>query len=106
MELNKIFGTLHYPEHFGGNGNGNTLNIPSSTTAFHEYVVEWDANNIKMYVDGALYHTVGNNNTIPFNHNFFILLNMAIGGSFGGKVDPLFSIDTMQIDYVRVFQTR
>lgn len=104
MELNKIFGTLHYPGHAGGNANGNTLVISTATTAFHNYVTEWDATEIKFYVDNQLYHTVANNDSIPFNHNFFILLNMAIGGNFAGKVDPLFSSDVMEIDYVRVYQ--
>ncbi|NOT92858.1 glycoside hydrolase family 16 protein [Ferruginibacter sp.] len=103
MELNKIFGTLHYPGHAGGNANGNTLVIPTATSAFHNYVTEWDAAEIKFYVDNQLYHTVANNDSIPFNHNFFILLNMAIGGNFAGKVDPLFSSDVMEIDYVRVY---
>lgn len=106
IELNKIFGTLHYPGHSGGNGNGKTLSISTATTAFHNYAVEWSATEVKFYVDNELYHTVANNDSVPFNHNFFILLNMAIGGNFGGKVDPLFSSDAMEIDYVRVFQKR
>jgi len=104
IELNKIFGTLHYPGHSGGNGNGKTLAILTATSAFHNYAVEWDATEIKFYIDNELYHTVANNDNIPFNHHFFILLNTAIGGNFGGKVDPLFTIDSMEIDYVRVFQ--
>jgi beta-glucanase (GH16 family) len=104
MELNKIFGTLHYPGHSGGNGNGKTLTISTATTAFHNYAVEWDATEIKFYIDNELYHTVANSDSVPFNHNFFILLNMAIGGNFGGKVEPLFSIAIMEIDYVRVFK--
>lgn len=104
IELNKIFGTLHYPGHSGGKGNGKTLNIPTATSSFHNYAVEWNAIEIKFYIDNELYHTVANNESIPFNHNFFILLNLAIGGNFGGTVDPLFAIDSMEIDYVRVFQ--
>jgi len=104
MELNKIFGTLHYPGHSGGNANGKTILISTATTAFHIYALDWNANDIKFYVDDVLYHTVPNNESVPFNHPFFILLNVAIGGNFGGKVDPLFSIDTMEIDYIRVFQ--
>jgi len=103
-EINKIFGTLHYPDHSGGNANGNTIMIPNATTAFHIYAVEWEQAEIRFYADGQLYHTVANNQNIPFNHNFFILLNLAIGGNFGGKVDPLFSMDTMEVDYVRVYQ--
>ena len=106
MELNKVFGTLHYPGHSGGNANGKTMIVPTATTAFHNYAVEWSATELKFYIDDILYHTVVNNDSIPFNHPFFILLNVAIGGDFGGKIDPLFSIDVMEIDYIRVFQTK
>ena len=106
MELNKVFGTLHYPGHSGGNANGKTMIIPTATTAFHNYAVEWSATELKFYIDDVLYHTVVNSDSVPFNHPFFILLNVAIGGNFGGKVDPLFSMDTMEIDYIRVFQTK
>ncbi len=104
MEPNKIFGTLHYPGHSGGNADGKTIDIPGATTSFHQYAVEWDVKEIRIYADNVLYHTVANSDSIPFNHNFFILLNIAIGGNFGGKVDPLFLMDAMEIDYVRVFQ--
>jgi beta-glucanase (GH16 family) len=106
MELNKIFGTLHYPGHSGGNANGNTIYIPTATSAFHIYAVEWTASDLKFYVDDVLFHSVVNNENMPFHHPFFILLNIAIGGDFGGKVDPLFSSDAMEIDYVRVYQTK
>jgi beta-glucanase (GH16 family) len=106
MELNKIFGTLHYPGHSGGDANGKTINIPTATTAFHIYAVEWTATDLKFFVDDVLYHAVENNDSMPFHQPFFILLNIAIGGNFGGKVDPLFSHDSMEIDYVRVFQTK
>jgi beta-glucanase (GH16 family) len=105
-DLNKIFGTLHYPGHSGGNANGGSVIISNVTTEFHIYAVEWDATELKFFVDGQLYHTVANNDSIPFNHNFYILLNLAIGGNFTGKVDPSFTIDTMEIDYIRVFRKR
>lgn len=106
MELNKIFGTLHYPGRSGGNANGKTLMMPSATTAFHNYAVEWTATDLKFYLDDVLYHTVVNDNNIPFNHPFFILINVAIGGNFGGKVDPDFSSDKMEIDYIRVYKMK
>lgn len=105
-ELNKIFGTLHYPGHSGSNADGKTITISTATTAFHIYSAEWNASDIKIYVDNQLCHTVINNNSLPFNQNFFILLNVAMGGNFAGKVDPLFSDDAMKIDYVRVFQNK
>lgn len=103
-DLNKIYGTLHYPGHSGGSANGATTIIPDATTAFHTYVVEWTAASIKIYVDTQLFHTVANSPSIPFNQNFFILLNMAMGGNFGGAVDPSVNSATYEIDYVRVYQ--
>ncbi|MBK8520073.1 MAG: glycoside hydrolase family 16 protein [Chitinophagaceae bacterium] len=103
-DLNKIYGTLHYPGRSGGNANGNTILVPDATTAFHTYAVEWSALTIKIYVDAQLFHTVSNSTAIPFNQNFFILLNMAMGGNFGGAVDPAFTNATYEIDYIRVYQ--
>lgn len=103
-ELNKIYATLHYPGHSGANGNGNTLIITNSSTAFHNYVMEWSATSIKFYVDDQLFHTVANSSSLPFNQNFFIILNLAMGGSFAGVVDPAFTNASMEVDYVRVYQ--
>ena len=103
-ELNKIYGTLHYPGHSGANGRGSTTTIQNSSTQFHLYALDWTAATINLSVDGTVFLTVPNDNTLPFNQNFFIILNMAIGGNFGGAVDPNFSSDTMEIDYVRVYQ--
>ncbi|MBL0182941.1 MAG: family 16 glycosylhydrolase [Chitinophagaceae bacterium] len=103
-ELNKIFGTLHYPGHSGGNGDGSTIMIPDATTAFHNYIFDWSASTIKIYVDNQLFYTFSNSAGLPFNQNFFIILNVAMGGNFGGPVDPAFTSATMEIDYVRVYQ--
>jgi beta-glucanase (GH16 family) len=103
-ELNKIYGTLHYPGRFGGSADGSTRQITNATTEFHVYTVEWNAATIKIFVDGQLYHTVNNSNSLPFNQDFFILLNLAMGGTFGGPVDPAFTNATYEVDYVRVYK--
>jgi beta-glucanase (GH16 family) len=103
-ELNKIFGTLHYPGRSGGNANGSTIVIPTATTEFHIYSLDWSASSIKIYVDNQLFHTVTNTSSIPFNHDFFFILNVAMGGSFGGTVDPAISTATMEVDYIRVYK--
>jgi beta-glucanase (GH16 family) len=103
-ELNKIYGTLHYPGRSGGNADGNTRIISNATTAFHIYTLEWTSSLIKISVDGDLVHSVVNSPSIPFNQNFFFILNVAMGGTFGGPVDPGFTSATMEIDYVRVYQ--
>jgi beta-glucanase (GH16 family) len=103
-ELNKIFGTLHYPGHSGGNADGNTKMISNATTAFHKYSLDWSASAIKIYVDDQLIHTVANTASLPFNQDFFFILNVAMGGTFGGTVDPNFTNATMEVDYIRVYR--
>jgi beta-glucanase (GH16 family) len=100
---NRIYGTLHYPGHSGGNANGATIVIQNATSDFHVYAVEWNASVIKISVDGNVYHTVNNSASLPFNQDFFIILNVAMGGTFGGPVDPTFSSASMEVDYVRVY---
>lgn len=103
-ELNKIFGTLHYPGRSGGNADGSTITLANATTDFHIYKLEWSSSEIKIYADNELVHTVINSTAIPFNHDFFFILNLAIGGTFAGSVDPAFSNATMEVDYVRVYK--
>jgi beta-glucanase (GH16 family) len=104
-DLNRIFGTLHYPGRSGGNANGGSIVEPTATTAFHTYAVEWSPAIIKFFVDNTLYHSVPNNSTIPFNHNFFFIINMAMGGNFGGPaIDPAFTSATLEVDYLRVYR--
>ncbi len=101
---NKIYGTVHHPGHSGGNADGGTKVISNATSEFHIYTVEWSASSIKFLVDGIAYYTFANNSSLPFNQNFFLLLNVAMGGTFGGSVNPTFSSAAMEIDYVRVYQ--
>jgi len=103
-ELNKIFATLHYPGRSGGNPDGGTTLISNATTAFHKYSLEWTSASIRILVDDQLCHCVANSETLPFNHNFFVILNLAMGGTFGGVADPQVKDASMEIDYIRVYQ--
>jgi beta-glucanase (GH16 family) len=103
-QLNKIYGTLHHPGHSGGNGDGSTVNILNATTEFHKYSVEWNRETIKIAVDDIVFFTFVNSGSLPFNQNFFMILNVAMGGNFGGSVDPAFVSGVMEVDYVRVYQ--
>ncbi len=102
--LNTIYGTLHYPGHFGGSADGSTTVVADATTAFHIYSLEWTPAVIKISVDGLVFHTTANSSAIPFNHDFFLILNFAMGGGFGGTVDPAFTTGTMEVDYIRVYK--
>ena len=103
-QLNTIYGTLHYPGHSGANGNGATTTISNSTTQFHIYSLDWSPTAIKISVDGTVFQTVANSASLPFNLNFFFILNVAMGGDFTGPVDPNFTSATMQVDYIRVYK--
>jgi beta-glucanase (GH16 family) len=100
---NRIYGTLHHPGHSGANGDGGTTVISNANSAFNIYAVEWTSTTIKFSVNGTVFYTFSNNSSLPFNQPFFIILNQALGGSFGGPVDPAFTNAVMEVDYVRVY---
>ena len=103
-DLNKIFGTVHHPGHSGGNADGGTTVISNATSVIHKYAVEWSAAAIKFSVDDVVFYTFANTSSLPFNQDFFMLLNVAMGGVFGGSVDASFTNATMEVDYIRVYQ--
>ena len=107
---NEIFGTIHGPGYSGGSAFGNAYNFGSPVAAsYHTYAVEWAPNEIHWSVDGINYHNAIPANVAPnewvFNHPFYLLLNMAIGGNFGGAISPNLTFpQDMLVDYVRVYQ--
>jgi beta-glucanase (GH16 family) len=101
-QKNTIFGTMHYPTQKNPNGDGGTTTLTTASSDFHRYAAIWSAASIQILIDDVVYYTLPNNNNIPFNQNFFIILNLAMGGNFGGTVDPAFTTDQMEIDYIRV----
>ena len=64
----------------------------------------WTEDFIRFLIDDEVYHTFANNPDLPFNSDFFLILNVAMGGNFGGTIDPAFMESTMEIDWVRVYQ--
>jgi beta-glucanase (GH16 family) len=93
--------------------SGNTVNhgsqlISTVSTEFHVYEVEWTSEKMVFSVDGAAHYTYNpptkNSSTWPFDANQFIILNVAMGGGFGGEINPDFTSSTMEVDYVRVYQ--
>lgn len=84
--------------------------VPGVTTGYHTYAIEWYPDHIDAFVDGQKYFTSPNDNTgddaWPFNKNFHIILNLAVGGDWGGAqgVDPNIWPRQMLVDYVRVYK--
>ncbi len=101
---NRIYGTLHHPNHSGGNADGGNILIQNAATEFHVYATEWSPTSINFYVDNQLYYTFANSASLPFNNNFFLIVNCAMGGNFGGAIDPNFTSSSFEVDYIRVFQ--
>lgn len=88
-----------------------TRTIQNAETEFHIYALEWTADKIDAYVDGVKYFTfindkTNNRNTWPFNAPFYLKLNLAWGGNWGGAlgIDATKLPAVYEIDYVRVYQ--
>ena len=99
-----IHGSLHYPGASGGDADTGTTTIENPSSEFHIYTIEWSAERIVFLVDGEVYHTYENTPDSPYNKDFFLIMNLAMGGTFGGDIDPDFQESSMEIDYIRVFQ--
>ncbi len=109
QEPSRNHGSLHGPGYSGGNPLSETFELAGSRfdADFHIFAIEWVEDNIRWYVDDNLYHSVRTND-VPgdwvYDHPFFIILNVAVGGGFvgppnGSTVFP----QTMLVDYVRVY---
>lgn len=103
-EPNNIVGALHYPGRAGGNCNRNSILLKDVINEFHVYRLDWSSTSIQIFVDDKLFHVVPNSPDIPYNKDFFLLLNLAIGGGFGGPVDSTFTSAIFEIDYIRVYK--
>ena len=96
--------------HVRGNGKGAKKTVRSPHADFHVYAVEWDERQMDFYVDDEKYFTYQNEGTgtaaWPFEARFYLILNIAVGGSWGGRqgIDDAIFPQTMTIDYVRVYQ--
>lgn len=96
---------LHFPGSSGGNAAVKTTPIANASSEFHVYKTIWSPKTIRFFVDDVLYFTFDNSDTaLPFHKNFFMILNVAMGGNLGGTIDPAFTQSSMEVDYVKVYQ--
>lgn len=95
---------LHFPGNSGGNASVGETTITNATSEFHTYTAEWTEENITFLLDGEVYFIFDNDISKPFNKDFFLILNVAMGGTLGGTIADDFQESSMEIDYVRVYQ--
>lgn len=104
---NIVQSAMHTPSSYGNTTNHGSQTIDDVSTAFHVYSVEWDDYEIIFAVDGNVHYTYNpaskTDETWPYDANQFIILNVAMGGSWF-EIDPNFESSSMEIDYVRVYQ--
>jgi beta-glucanase (GH16 family) len=107
------YGTLHGPGYSGASGLQGKYTLQGQKKFqddFHVFAIEWDAETIRFFVDKVMYASKSAKDLPPntkwaFDHPFFIILNLAIGGNWPGSPDETTVFpQAMQIDYVRVYE--
>lgn len=108
-EPGQVFNSLHT-----ANSHGNTINtrktrIENIEEGFHTYVMDWTEHEIRFYVDGDLMYTFNptdrSEEVWPFDQPFYLLVNLAISGNFGGHdIDDSVLPQEFIIDYIRVYR--
>jgi beta-glucanase (GH16 family) len=106
-EPNTVHGTIHGPGYSGSAGVGAAYNGPVFADDFHTYAIDWSPNQIKWSVDGNVYETRTpadvNGNQWVFDHPFYLILNLAVGGYWPGDPDGSTSFpQQLVVDYVHV----
>lgn len=108
-EPGRIFTSLHTQDSYGNTVNTRKIEIKGIDEGFHLYAMEWDPEQIRFYVDGDPVYTFAPEEKTeaiwPFDQPFFLIINLAIGGNFGGpEIDDSIFPQEFVVDYVRVFQ--
>lgn len=107
-----VHGTVHTLDfnHIKGTQVGKQRAVENFQTEFHTYAINWTTDAIEFYIDGDHYHTfsnTGNGSTAwPFDQHFHLILNIAVGGGWGGAkgIDESIWPQRMAVDYVRVYE--
>jgi beta-glucanase (GH16 family) len=99
---------LHGPGYGKGPGVGGTYqNSTPLSDDFHVYAIDWKKNQIDFYIDDHLITSETSNSVKPgrwvFNQEFFLILNLAMGGEFAGQIDPALNQTQLFVDYIRYY---
>lgn len=105
----EIHTTLHTPDSHGQSKNTKITTVKTIEDGFHLYKAHWTKDFIKFYIDDALVYTFSpelkNEDTWPFDKPYYLLLNLAVGGNFGGpEVDDTIFPQEFRIDYVKIYK--
>jgi beta-glucanase (GH16 family) len=109
-EPSRVHATVHGPGYSGGQGVGGPFDLPSGAFAdgFHVFAVEWDASGLRFSVDDTVYKSITPTDvpaTWVYDHPFFLLLNLAVGGNWPGPPDTETVFPArMKVDYVRAYE--
>jgi beta-glucanase (GH16 family) len=103
-------GTIHGPGYAGAQGPSSTWSPASGEVGddFHVFALDWEPERLRFYVDGQLYATrtpadIPEDETWVFDHDFFLLLNVAVGGTWPGDPDASTPFPSeLLVDWVRV----
>lgn len=106
QEKDKIIGTSHWFDEGSSNNAkySTTLDFPNLTESFQKYTLVWNEAYIRMFVGSAKYYEIALNDTLPFDQPFFLLINLAMGGTLGGNINSTFLQEDFLIDYIRVYE--
>lgn len=112
FDQNRVHSTVHTSafNHKIGTQKGANKIVPTASDEFHIYRTDWTPFSIKSYIDGELYFEFTNQNkgftAWPFDKKFFLILNIAVGGDWGGSqgIDNTVYPQSMTVDYVKVFK--
>jgi beta-glucanase (GH16 family) len=107
-----VYGTIHGPGYSGGAGIGGSYKLDAGVFSddYHVFGIEWEPGVIRWYVDGNLFLTltdedIPENTQWVFDHPFFLILNLAVGGTWPGYPDETTVFpQTLAVDYIRVYQ--
>jgi beta-glucanase (GH16 family) len=111
-EPTMVHGTMHGPGYSGGNGISGSYTLPTGAFAddFHVFAVEWTPGQVRWLVDDQEYHratpaSLPSGTTWVFDHPFYLLMNVAVGGAWPGNPDASSTFpQQMVVDYVRVYR--
>ena len=112
-EPSTVYATLHGPGYSGGHGISSQTNLPRAerfASGFHVFGVEWSADGLEFFVDGKSYSKATRTSLSAgapwvYDHPFFLLLNVAVGGDWPQNPDPSTKFpQVMLVDWVRVWK--